>query len=112
MLMFSKSRVYVFIEDRLRFTWTVYIAYLPFQFWSHKHLYRDTKLKSSRLLIKTPVNSHYLTEMLSTSMTMNDKRGSMHDDQSSAPSSRRVSMISSNFPISLRCPDLPTGTHR
>ncbi|KAG1802444.1 hypothetical protein EV424DRAFT_1584703 [Suillus variegatus] len=43
-------------------------------FWSHKHLYRDTKLKSSRLLIKTPVNSHYLTEMLSTSMTMNDKR--------------------------------------
>jgi Ca2+:H+ antiporter len=102
--MFSKSRVYVFIEDSLRFTWTVYIAYLLFQFWSHKHLYLDTKLKSSRLSVKIPVNSRYLTEMLSASMTMNDKRGSMHDDQSSAPSSRRVSMISSNFPPMPRFP--------
>lgn len=76
----------------------IYIAYLLFQFWSHKHLYLDTKLKSSRLSVKIPVNSRYLTEMLSASMTLNDKRGSMHDDQSSAPSSRRVSMISSNFP--------------
>ncbi|KAG1762730.1 hypothetical protein EDD22DRAFT_890487 [Suillus occidentalis] len=80
----------------------IYIAYLLFQFWSHKHLYLDTKLKSSRLSVKIPVNSRYLTEMLSASL--NDKRGSMHDDQSSAPSSRRVSMISSNFPPLPRFP--------
>ncbi|KAG1775921.1 Sodium/calcium exchanger protein-domain-containing protein [Suillus placidus] len=77
----------------------IYIAYLIFQFWSHKHLYQDTKLKSSRLSVKIPVNSRYLTEMLSASMTLNDKPGSIHDGQSSAPSSRRVSVISSNFSL-------------
>ncbi|KAG1743446.1 hypothetical protein EDB19DRAFT_1827345 [Suillus lakei] len=76
----------------------IYIAYLLFQFWSHKHLYKDTKLKSSKLTVKIPVNSRYLTEMLSASLTLNDKPGSMHDGHSSTSSSRRVSVISSNFP--------------
>ncbi|KAG2035262.1 Sodium/calcium exchanger protein-domain-containing protein [Suillus americanus] len=50
----------------------IYVAYLLFQFWSHKHLYQDTKLRSSKLT---------------------------HDGRSSASSSRRASAISSNFPL-------------
>ncbi|KAG1840728.1 Sodium/calcium exchanger protein-domain-containing protein [Suillus subalutaceus] len=76
----------------------IYVAYLLFQFWSHKHLYQDTKLKSSKLSVKIPVSSRYLTEMLSASVTLIDKPGSTHDGQSSASSSRRGSVISSNFP--------------
>ncbi|KAG1822015.1 Sodium/calcium exchanger protein-domain-containing protein [Suillus subaureus] len=76
----------------------IYIAYLLFQFWSHKHLYQDTKLRSSKLSVKMPVNSRYLTDMLSASVTLNDKPGTTHDGQSSASSSRRSSVISSNFP--------------
>ncbi|KAG2358426.1 Sodium/calcium exchanger protein-domain-containing protein [Suillus spraguei] len=76
----------------------IYIAYLIFQFWSHKHLYQDTKRRSSRLSVKIPVNSRYLTKTLSTSTTLNDKPGNAHDGQSSGLSSRRGSVMSSKLP--------------
>ncbi|KAG1869667.1 Sodium/calcium exchanger protein-domain-containing protein [Suillus tomentosus] len=69
----------------------IYVAYLLFQFWSHKHLYQDSKLKSSKLSVKMPVHSRYLTEMLSSSTTLNDKP-SMHDIRS-LTSRRRVSAL-------------------
>ncbi|KAG0695356.1 hypothetical protein DFH29DRAFT_1005550 [Suillus ampliporus] len=76
----------------------IYVAYLLFQFWSHKHLYKDTKQKSDRLSVKIPVNPRYLTEKLSMSMSLNDRPGSMHDRRNSSSSSRRTSVVSSIFP--------------
>ncbi|KAG1729671.1 Sodium/calcium exchanger protein-domain-containing protein [Suillus paluster] len=82
----------------------IYIAYLLFQFWSHKHLYKDTKKKSDRLSVKIPVNPRYLSEKLSMSMSLNDRTGSMHDRQISSSSSRRISVVSSIFPPLHRFP--------
>ncbi|OJA08485.1 hypothetical protein AZE42_02860 [Rhizopogon vesiculosus] len=67
----------------------IYIAYLLFQFWSHKHLYKDTKQKSDKLSVKIPV---YLTEKLSASISLSDKAGSILDRPTLR--SRRGSMIS------------------
>lgn len=41
---------------------TVYVFYLLFQFWSHRHLYRDTKQKSNRLSVKIPINARFISE--------------------------------------------------
>ncbi|OAX41504.1 hypothetical protein K503DRAFT_490567 [Rhizopogon vinicolor AM-OR11-026] len=74
----------------------IYIAYLLFQFWSHKHLYKDTKQKSDKLSVKIPVNPRYLTEKLSASISLSDKAGSIYDRPTLR--SRRGSTMSSFFP--------------
>ncbi|KAG2149063.1 uncharacterized protein EDB93DRAFT_1143435 [Suillus bovinus] len=71
----------------------IYVAYLLFQFWSHKHLYQDSKLKSDKLSVKIPVHSRYLTDMLSASTALHDKPGCMHDGRSSVSTLRRVSAL-------------------
>ncbi|KIJ66859.1 hypothetical protein HYDPIDRAFT_26279 [Hydnomerulius pinastri MD-312] len=40
----------------------IYFSYLLFQFWSHRHLYKDVKQKSNRLSVKIPINPRFLTE--------------------------------------------------
>ncbi|KAN0093168.1 Sodium/calcium exchanger domain containing protein [Tylopilus felleus] len=40
----------------------IYACYLLFQFWSHQHLYKDTKQKSNRLSVKIPINPRFITE--------------------------------------------------
>ncbi|KAF9243521.1 Sodium/calcium exchanger protein-domain-containing protein [Melanogaster broomeanus] len=37
-------------------TFYAYVAYLLFQFWSHRHLYKDTRQKSNKLAVKMPIN--------------------------------------------------------
>lgn len=41
---------------------TVYVFYLLFQFWSHQHLYKDTRQKSNRLSVKMPMNPRFISE--------------------------------------------------
>lgn len=41
---------------------TVYVFYLLFQFWSHRHLYKDTRQKSHKLSIKIPINPRFIPE--------------------------------------------------
>ncbi|KAG6373347.1 hypothetical protein JVT61DRAFT_6491 [Boletus reticuloceps] len=41
---------------------TVYVFYLLFQLWSHRHLYKDTKQKSNRLSVKIPVYPRFISE--------------------------------------------------
>ncbi|KAH7884327.1 Sodium/calcium exchanger protein-domain-containing protein [Phlebopus sp. FC_14] len=39
----------------------IYFAYLLFQFWSHRHLYKDVKQKSDKLSVKIPIHPRFLT---------------------------------------------------
>lgn len=41
---------------------TVYVFYLLFQFWSHRHLYKDMKQKSHKLSVKIPINPRFISE--------------------------------------------------
>lgn len=41
---------------------TVYVFYLLFQLWSHRHLYKDTKQKSNRLSVKMPIHPRFISE--------------------------------------------------
>ncbi|KAG9315183.1 hypothetical protein JVU11DRAFT_4310 [Chiua virens] len=50
-------------EDILKMSHGVpYVFYLLFQFWSHRHLYKDVKQKSQRLSVKIPVNPRFISE--------------------------------------------------
>ena len=40
----------------------VYVFYLLFQFWSHRHLYKDTIQKSHKLSVKIPINPRFISE--------------------------------------------------
>lgn len=60
-LLFSESSVPVIniIHSVLD---TVYAFYLLFQFWSHQHLYKDTKEKSNRLSVRIPINPRFISD--------------------------------------------------
>ena len=47
----------IFIHPRLDI---VYAFYLVFQFWSHRHLYKDSKQKSNRLSVTIPINPRFI----------------------------------------------------
>ncbi|KAF8134910.1 hypothetical protein EV363DRAFT_844327 [Boletus edulis] len=57
----------------------IYVFYLLFQLWSHRHLYKDTKQKSNRLSVKIPAYPRFISErrmfsgdMLRTSKSESD----------------------------------------
>ncbi|KAF9223649.1 hypothetical protein BS17DRAFT_781000 [Gyrodon lividus] len=57
----------------------IYVSYLLFQFWSHQHLYKDTKQKSDKLSVKIPINSRFLTE----NRIFNGESAKLHSDTES-----------------------------
>ncbi|KAI6125085.1 hypothetical protein EDD16DRAFT_1474674 [Pisolithus croceorrhizus] len=73
---------------------SVYVAYLVFQFWSHTHLYEDVKQKSNRLPVKVSIGSRILPRSRSsnTSKVLSAGAGfTRNSDRSSWTSFRKDS---------------------
>lgn len=81
----------------------VYAFYLIFQFWSHQHLYKDTKQKSNRLSIKLPINPRFISERRIFSME------TLRPSQSDSETVRWRSSIGSK--IGLGAPSRPFSLH-
>ncbi|KAF8558141.1 hypothetical protein OG21DRAFT_1433827 [Imleria badia] len=93
----------------------IYVFYLLFQFWSHQHLYKDTKQKSNRLSVKIPINPRFISERRifsgETLKTSKSESDSLHWRSSSAAGASMGTLLeSSSRHFSLHSPSETTLT--
>ena len=88
---------------------TVYLFYLLFQFWSHRHLYKDSTQESSKLSVKIPINPRFISERRifsgSTLKTLQSDSKSLHWGSSTSTGTKTgASLGTSSREFSYRSP--------